>query len=262
MGAASNTLSSVFSNCGFVPDTPCSVAPGNVSASSQLAADGRNVADAVEYERRREQKQKQRRYLLCMHQDEEVIDPPRGEILVPDRFSESGPDHDLRIDSMKLASSAASRGQEEAFQKMEPLMKELFDLQDLNKNGFLEEEELVKLNEKITMLHYGKDQTDRGAVKQQYKELFREKLDPNGQPVSFEIFRRYMLDRLDEMDRDRLAQELILEQFIAEAQSGRTAFHCPSFYSVTDQPYRAKIEDAGPWAESKNDRRFPATAGA
>lgn len=37
------------------------------------------------------------------------------------------------------------------------LIAELFSLQDLNSDGFLDEEELVKLNEKIAMLHYGRD---------------------------------------------------------------------------------------------------------
>merc|ERR1719263_1754553 len=144
---------------------------------------------------------------------------------------------------------------------LEELMRELFRLHDLNGNGVLEEDELIKLNEKIAMLHYGKD-TDRSAVKQQYKDLFRSKLDPNGEPVPFPTFRRYMMELLDEMDRDRLAQELILEQFIAEARSGRVAFHCPSFQSVTDQPYRAKIEDFDLNLIGRADRRFAATAGA
>lgn len=162
--------------------------------------------------------------------------------------------------SRPKSGSMASQDQAEAEAKILPMMRELFDLQDLNKNGVLEELELIKLNEKIAMLHYGKD-TDRSAVKQQYKDLFRSKLDPNGEPVPFEKFRTYMQELLDDMDKDRFAQELIMEQFIAEANSGRLAFHCPSFYSVTDTPYRSKIEGME-IATNKRPERIPVRAGA
>lgn len=203
----------------------------------------------------RQKQRNDKKWLLCLDEDEEVIDPPRSEILISGGRRDEGPA------SHKPVSSAASSRQSEAFLKLEPLMQELFELQDLNKNGVLEEDELIKLNEKIAMLHYGKD-TDRITVKQKYKDLFRSKLDPNGEPVPFPTFRRYMLGLLDDMDRDRLAQELILEQFIAEAKSGRVCFHCPSFQSVTDQPYRSKIEEKAPATSARSDRRFPATAGA
>merc|ERR1712232_590742 len=122
---------------------------------------------------------------------------------------------------------------------LEPLVRELFALQDLN-NVLLEEIELIKLNEKIAMLHHGKD-TDRAALKRKYKDLFRCKLDPNGNPVCYAVFKRYMYEVLHHMDEDRNAQELILEQFIAEARSGREIFRCPSFQSVTDEPFRSTL---------------------
>lgn len=128
--------------------------------------------------------------------------------------------------------------------RREALILELFSLHDLNKNGVLEEEELIKLNEKIAMLHHGKD-TDKGAVRTKYRELFRTNLDPEGQPVPFETFRSYMLDTLRILDRDPRAQDLIMDQFIAEAQSGRMCFHCKSFESITDAPFRPPLE-AGP----------------
>lgn len=243
-------LSSVFSSCGFVPESPCTVTKHSASTSSQLAAEGRDIAESEAIERRKQQQRIERKWLFCLNEDEELVDPPRGEILVPG--SQPGPRHEQQGRNGMVTSAASSR-QSEAFLKMEPLMKELFELHDLNKNGVLEEDELIKLNEKIAMLHYGKDM-DRSAVKQKYKDLFRSKLDPNGKPVAFEPFRIYMLEVLDGMDRDRLAQELILEQFIAEAQSGRVLFHCPSFQSVTDLPYRSKIEERPqPYSPHRNE---------
>lgn len=243
MGSASTALSQVFDTCGFVPANH-----SQSSSSTHVTIDGRDVVDPVE------QKTCKNRWVVCLDQDEELVDPPHGELHV------AGPRHEEQ--AIRKVSSAASTRQSEALVKIETMMKELFDLQDLNKNGVLEEMELIKLNEKIAMLHHGKD-TDRSAVKQQYKELFRSKLDANGEPVPFPVFRRYMLELLDGMDKDRLAQELILEQFIAEAKSGRVAFHCPSFHSVTDQPYRAKIDECGPLLSGRGaDRRSPASAGA
>lgn len=126
--------------------------------------------------------------------------------------------------------------------RRELLLQELFRLHDLKKDGLLEELELVKLNEKIAMLHHGKD-TDKAAVRSKYKELFRSKLDAKGDPVPYEKFRAYMLETLHGLDRDQRAQELIVEQFIEEARSGRRCFHhCPSFDSTTDAPFRSKID--------------------
>eukprot|EP00927_Polykrikos_kofoidii_P048598 TRINITY_DN4284_c0_g1_i1.p1 TRINITY_DN4284_c0_g1~~TRINITY_DN4284_c0_g1_i1.p1 ORF type:complete len:225 (+),score=32.84 TRINITY_DN4284_c0_g1_i1:65-739(+) len=125
--------------------------------------------------------------------------------------------------------------------RREALVLDLFNLHDLNKNGVLEEEELIKLNEKIAMLHYGKD-TDKDAIRTKFRDLFRAKLDPNGQPVPFETFRTYMLETLFVLDRDPRAQDLIMDQFIAEAQSGIMCFHCKSFESITDAPFRQLLE--------------------
>jgi len=128
----------------------------------------------------------------------------------------------------------------------ERLVSDLFQLHDLNGNGFLEEEELVKLNEKIAMLHSG-PLIDKQAVRSKYIELFRTKLDSQGKPVPYSTFRSYMFQVLQKADPDDLrAQEMILEQFIAEAQSGIEAFRFNSFHSVTDVPYLAKMSFAGP----------------
>merc|ERR1712085_119713 len=95
---------------------------------------------------------------------------------------------------------------------------------------------LIKLNEKIAQLHYGKD-ADRNVVKTKYSELFRTELDPDGKPVDRATFRLYMLKVLNGLDRNKKAQEMIMEQFVSEAKSGRAAFRFPSFQSVTDAPY-------------------------
>merc|ERR1711879_762306 len=96
------------------------------------------------------------------------------------------------------------------------------------------------LNEKIAMLHYGKD-TDKLAIRNKFRDLFRDKLDPKGDPVPYEKFRDYMLETLQKLDGDQRAQEMIMEQFIAEAQSGRVCFSLPSFQSVTDDIFLSKL---------------------
>eukprot|EP00933_Yihiella_yeosuensis_P054129 TRINITY_DN5249_c3_g1_i1.p1 TRINITY_DN5249_c3_g1~~TRINITY_DN5249_c3_g1_i1.p1 ORF type:complete len:795 (+),score=145.36 TRINITY_DN5249_c3_g1_i1:152-2536(+) len=123
---------------------------------------------------------------------------------------------------------------------LEGLTQELFRLQDLNKDGFLDENELVKLNEKIAMLHYGKD-TDLNAVKVKYKNHFRDNLDPNGDPIPYERFREYIVGVLASVDPDPRAQEMVLEQWIAEAESARAAFFCRSMGSESDFEYLTKI---------------------
>lgn len=112
---------------------------------------------------------------------------------------------------------------ESGVQHLEELFVELFHLHDLNGNGVLEEIELIKINEKIAFLHYGKD-IDTSEVWAKYKAVFRAKLDPNGEPVPYEKFRAYAREVLDGLDKDPEAQEMILEQFVAEAHSGREAF--------------------------------------
>jgi len=131
-----------------------------------------------------------------------------------------------------------------AAQHIEDLFKELFHLHDLNGNGLLEEMELVKLNEKIALLHYGRD-ADISEVRAKYTAVFRAKLDPNGDPVPFERFRAYAREVVDGLDRDPEAQEMILEQFVAEAQSGRQAFCDPALVDESDLPFissRSKMD--------------------
>lgn len=118
---------------------------------------------------------------------------------------------------------------------LDPMMVELFRLHDLNDNGFLEELELIKLNEKIAILHHGRG-TDTQEVRTKYRSLFRSKLDPLGQPVPYETFQRYTKEMVDGLDKDPEAQEMILEQFVAEAQSGRRAFDFASLVSESDAP--------------------------
>jgi len=113
-------------------------------------------------------------------------------------------------------------------EQLEEMLQELFRLHDLNGNGALEEDELVQLNSKVAMLHHGRD-TDLEAVKAKYRGLFREKLDPLGRPVGYATFRGYVQQVLNGLDKNPTAQEMIVEQFVAEAGSARTAFRVPSF---------------------------------
>mmetsp|Transcript_36552 Transcript_36552/g.66274 ORF Transcript_36552/g.66274 Transcript_36552/m.66274 type:complete len:245 (+) Transcript_36552:74-808(+) len=116
-----------------------------------------------------------------------------------------------------MSGKALDQGQTRS--NMEELMKELFDLHDLNGDGMLQMHELVKLNEKIALLHRGI--VDPREVRATYETLFLTKLDPDGKPVMYPKFRAYVLEMLDGQDKDLEAQEMILEQFVVEAQCGR-----------------------------------------
>mmetsp|Transcript_118163 Transcript_118163/g.335180 ORF Transcript_118163/g.335180 Transcript_118163/m.335180 type:complete len:200 (+) Transcript_118163:114-713(+) len=111
--------------------------------------------------------------------------------------------------------------------RLEELTKDLFKLHDLNGNGLLEETELVKLNEQIAFLHHGPDM-DVTEVRSKYIAVFRSKLDSEGRAVPYDTFRKYTREVLDGLDRDPEAQEMILEQFVAEARSARQAFDPPA----------------------------------
>jgi len=169
--------------------------------------------------------------LLCCDESVKVISLEKGEFGVSrDCMGGCG---------MAAPQERTRKSQDNLTEKLAALVGELFSLQDLNSDGVLDEQELVKLNEKIAMLHYGKD-IDRNAVKEKYRSVFREHLDAEGRPVPMAVFSRYVQKVLHEVDPDPAAQELILEQFIAEAQSGREMFRCNSFFSVTDNQVEIK----------------------
>jgi hypothetical protein len=131
--------------------------------------------------------------------------------------------------------------------QLEQLLERLFRLQDLAGDGLLDESELVKLNEKVAMLHRGVN-ADSGDVKAKYQKLFRKNLDPDGKPVGYGVFRRYMVGVLDELDPDENAQEMIIEQFIAETRLARRAFYQTAMKSEGDTPFRPKLSDADEWS--------------
>eukprot|EP00913_Durusdinium_trenchii_P025138 g23597.t1 len=120
------------------------------------------------------------------------------------------------------------------------------DSEDLNKNDLLEEAELIKLNQKIAMLHYGKGSkdADHEKVEEKYRNHFREHLDAEGKPVAFARFKEYMVKMLNSIDPDPRAQEMMLEQWIAEAESGRAAFFCNS---MSSQPGRPRFRRKDGW---------------
>jgi len=106
----------------------------------------------------------------------------------------------------------------------EVLMHQLFCLQDLSDDGVLDEEELVCLNQEIARLHHGSG-VDVEKVRQKFVGVFRERLSPTGEPVSYQTFRSYLVDMLESLDSNVLAQEMILEQFVAEAAMARAVMH-------------------------------------
>jgi len=121
---------------------------------------------------------------------------------------------------------------------IEELLLELFHLHDLNGNGVLEEIELVKLNEKIALLHHGKD-AEISKVRDKYLAVFRTQLDPNGNPVPYEKFRTYAREVVHGLDKDPEAQEMILEQFVAEALSARQAFNIPFLVDASELTFES-----------------------
>ncbi|CAE7574239.1 CK1, partial [Symbiodinium natans] len=93
--------------------------------------------------------------------------------------------------------------------RRDALLEELFAAHDLNKNGLLEELELIQLNKKIVLLHYGRN-ADMEAVKKKYQDIFRRNLSATGEPINFPIFRDYIHQVLNSIDPDPTAQEMIL----------------------------------------------------
>lgn len=127
------------------------------------------------------------------------------------------------------------RGAEPA-EQLENLIQELFIAQDLKGDNLLDEAELVELNEAVADVH---DNSDAEGVRKKYSNLFREKLDSEGRPVPYAAFRRYMLDMLDEIDRNEEAQEMVVEQFLAEARLARAV--------VTGAPILVDRPPPGTW---------------
>lgn len=146
------------------------------------------------------------------------------------------------------SSSAPAPGDD----KFEKLLKELFRLHDLDGDGAIGETELVKLNQKIALLHYGTS-ADKAAVREKFSGIFRRNLDSEGRPVGYPAFREHTVKMLTDLDPSQPAQEMILEQFIAEAELGREAFHDAAFHSMTDAEFLPHL-----WAERPKDAAAPA----
>jgi len=138
---------------------------------------------------------------------------------------------------------------EVGIQRLEELTWELFRLHDLNGNDLLEENELITLNEKIAILHHGKD-TDTAEVRCKYRDLFRAKFDPEGKPVPYPVFRAYAKELLNGLDTDPEAQEMILEQFVAEARSGRQAFDLDVLSAFETRSQCPTVDDVHALSES------------
>lgn len=128
-------------------------------------------------------------------------------------------------DAFEEASARLPRGVEDMARSLglEKAVQELFRLHDLNANGVLELDELVQLNARVAVLHGRASASDLADVRKKYQALFLEKLDPDGNPVPYSVFRRYVLRVLDGLDPDPPAQEMIVEQLGQEARSARAA---------------------------------------
>mmetsp|Transcript_116850 Transcript_116850/g.202787 ORF Transcript_116850/g.202787 Transcript_116850/m.202787 type:complete len:361 (+) Transcript_116850:89-1171(+) len=121
----------------------------------------------------------------------------------------------------RIINSTAPRERLAATSQLEGLIRELFRLHDLNSNGVLEEAELITINKMICEIHYGSGDKSGAAIEAKYRALFREYLDPEGKPVPYERFRDYILHLVRQYDKYEEAQAMIIEQWIAEAQTAR-----------------------------------------
>lgn len=110
--------------------------------------------------------------------------------------------------------------------QLEALIQELFRAQDLKGDGMLDEDELVELNQAVAGVHDSREGEESPvkmeSVQRKYSNLFRENFDSEGRPVPYTRFRSYMLEMLDQIDRNEEAQEMMVEQFLAEARLART----------------------------------------
>jgi len=152
-----------------------------------------------------------------------------------------------RKNKRRAKDAFAEQSSEVDLRRLEDLTRELFKAHDLNDDGMLQEMELVRLNEQIAILHHGKSRDEIAEVRETYHTLFRTKLDPDGRPVPYEVFRKYARGVLEELDTDPEAQEMILEQFVAEARAGRDAMDVASLMpedSATLEQRLAEIPSA------------------
>jgi hypothetical protein len=117
---------------------------------------------------------------------------------------------------------------------LEDLIWDLFCQHDLNGNGWFEESELILINKQIQIIHHGKEDINIDEIEHKYQTLFRTKLDPDGRPVPYDVFRLYMFEYLNELDPDPEAQLMILEQFIAEAYCAHQAILFPGPEATTE----------------------------
>lgn len=112
------------------------------------------------------------------------------------------------------------------------LIQELFDIQDLNGNGKLEESEVIQLNKKIAQLHYGQH-ADLEAVAVKFTAVFREGLNTSGGPVS----RQSALAQLGRM----VLLSSLHNMFFPHLQTWRRAFRRRFPVSVQRGQYRGRV---------------------
>mmetsp|Transcript_29062 Transcript_29062/g.46222 ORF Transcript_29062/g.46222 Transcript_29062/m.46222 type:complete len:242 (-) Transcript_29062:34-759(-) len=144
-------------------------------------------------------------------------------------------EHELQMDGVGGINGNSRRKlrpvpEEPSAMKLEALVRQLFNLQDLNSDGVLAEVDLNQLNERISRLRQNRNiapyhpkpfGANSAAMRMKGQALMRDKLDAFGRPVPYSTFRKYVLKILQEIDPDETAQEIILQQFIAELSSAR-----------------------------------------
>jgi hypothetical protein len=91
--------------------------------------------------------------------------------------------------------------EEPRHQKLEALIRQLFNLQDLN-HSIIEEADLASLSDRIARIRPGKG-FNFAAIRNTGRALFRERLDAFGRPVPYPVFRKCVLRILAEYGRIR-----------------------------------------------------------
>jgi len=129
-------------------------------------------------------------------------------------------EHELDMDTVNRGISRHRRPvpEEPRAQRLEALIRQLFNLQDLNADGLIQESEL---RHSIASLRQGQAVNSALSMRTAGRALFLNRLDAYGRPVPYPTFRKYVLQILQELDPDEAAQEIILDQFVAEANMSR-----------------------------------------
>eukprot|EP00927_Polykrikos_kofoidii_P080142 TRINITY_DN7700_c2_g1_i1.p1 TRINITY_DN7700_c2_g1~~TRINITY_DN7700_c2_g1_i1.p1 ORF type:complete len:420 (-),score=73.25 TRINITY_DN7700_c2_g1_i1:140-1399(-) len=108
-----------------------------------------------------------------------------------------------------------AHGEESTIQDgIEPLLKELFLLLDVNFSKALEEEEFTKLREKVAVLRRGAAEETCGALRAAEERALLHK----GLPIEYSTFCEYMVSVLNTVEPEEHAQKVIMQQFVNDSR--------------------------------------------